>query len=403
MKNKTKTQTASAVLKKTFSLMLSLIMLLSLTVSIDFSAFATSKSSSDAINWVKSKVGTAIDYDGYYGSQCVDLILAYYNYLGVATVGGNGCDYATNKLPSGWTRTKGGTPKVGDILVYAGGTGYGHVAIYESNSSLYHQNAGGKVKQEAKKYTSIVAYDGGKYWGCIHPNFSGTTPTVTNLTVKFNGNGGTVSTNSMSVSKNAIMGKNIPTATRYGYLFDGWYTAASGGTRYTNSTKITSNITLYAHWSKINDYTGGLKSGRIYQIVNKKSGLALQASGTGNGSLVKQQPKNTNNKSQLWKVGFGGGTVFSSVNGGRVMDIKGGDSNMANGAELQLFGFDNDNKDNRTFIPVSRGSGYYSIHALHSNRVLDVAGASTNTGVQIQQYYYTGNAQQLFSFEWRFV
>ena len=116
MKNKTKTQTASAVLKKTFSLMLSLIMLLSLTVSIDFSAFATSKSSSDAINWVKSKVGTAIDYDGYYGSQCVDLILAYYNYLGVATVGGNGCDYATNKLPSGWTRTKGGTPKVGDIL-----------------------------------------------------------------------------------------------------------------------------------------------------------------------------------------------------------------------------------------------------------------------------------------------
>ncbi len=226
-----------------------------------------------------------------------------------------------------------------------------------------------------------------------------TSTSTTNVTVKFNGNGGTVSTSSMSVSKNAIMGKNIPTATRYGYLFDGWYTAASGGTRYTNSTKITSNITLYAHWSKINDYTGGLKSGRIYQIVNKKSGLALQASGTGNGSLVKQQPKNTNNKSQLWKVGFGGGTVFSSVNGGRVMDIKGGDSNMANGAKLQLFGFDNDNKDNRTFIPVSRGSGYYSIHALHSNRVLDVAGASTNTGVQIQQYYYTGNAQQLFSFE----
>ena len=183
MKKETKAQTASAAVKKLLSIMLALVMLFSITAGIDFSAFATSKSSSNAINWVKSKVGTAIDYDGYYGSQCVDLILAYYNYLGVATVGGNGCDYATNKLPSGWTRTKGGTPKTGDILVYAGGTEYGHVAIYESNSSLYHQNAGGKVKQEAKKYTSIVAYDGGKYWGCIHPNFSGTTPMVTTPSV----------------------------------------------------------------------------------------------------------------------------------------------------------------------------------------------------------------------------
>ena len=215
-------------------------------------------------------------------------------------------------------------------------------------------------------------------------------------TIAYNGNGGTVSESSLSVSKGSTMGSKIPTATRNGYLFDGWYSAASGGTRYTNSTSINSNTTLYAHWSKINDYSGGLKSGRIYRIVNKKSGMALQASGTGDGSLVKQQPINDSN-SQLWKVGFAGGVVFSSVNGGRVFDIKSG--SMANEAQLQLYGLDDASKHNRIFIPVSRGSGYYSIHALHSNRVLDVAGASTNAGTQIQQYYYTGNAQQLFSFQ----
>ena len=60
-------------------------------------AKATSKTSDEAINWVKSQVGNSIDADGAYGAQCVDLIRAYYNFLGVAQVRGNGCDYATDK------------------------------------------------------------------------------------------------------------------------------------------------------------------------------------------------------------------------------------------------------------------------------------------------------------------
>lgn len=44
-------------------------------------AKATSKTSDEAINWVKSQVGNSIDADGAYGAQCVDLIRAYYNFL----------------------------------------------------------------------------------------------------------------------------------------------------------------------------------------------------------------------------------------------------------------------------------------------------------------------------------
>lgn len=41
---------------------------------------------------------------------------------------------------------RGGTPQKGDILVFSGNSNnpYGHVAIYESEYSTYHQNFDGK-------------------------------------------------------------------------------------------------------------------------------------------------------------------------------------------------------------------------------------------------------------------
>ena len=41
----------------------------------------------------------------------------------------------------------------------------------------------------------------------------------------------------------------LPTLSATGYDFDGWYTSSSGGTKVTNSTNITGNMTLYAHWT----------------------------------------------------------------------------------------------------------------------------------------------------------
>ena len=47
---------------------------------------------------------------------------------------------------------------------------------------------------------------------------------------------------------------SLPTATRSGsYSFDGWYTAASGGTQITTAYTFSANTTVYAHWT----YTGG--------------------------------------------------------------------------------------------------------------------------------------------------
>ena len=67
---------------------------------------------------------------------------------------------------------------------------------------------------------------------------------------------------------------NLPTLTRDGYIFDGWYTAQEGGTKVTETSTYTnrSNGSLYAHWIQaasysINDnltYTGEEQTGITY-------------------------------------------------------------------------------------------------------------------------------------------
>ena len=71
-------------------------------------------------------------------------------------------------------------------------------------------------------------------------------------TIAFNGNGGTPSVTSMTTIDQKL--PELPTATHSGsYSFDGWYTAASGGTKITTAYVFSANTTAYAHWT----YTGG--------------------------------------------------------------------------------------------------------------------------------------------------
>ena len=42
----------------------------------------------------------------------------------------------------------------------------------------------------------------------------------------------------------------LPDATKTGYTFAGWWTEKDGGTRITNTTKVTENKIYYAHWTK---------------------------------------------------------------------------------------------------------------------------------------------------------
>ena len=76
---------------------------------------------------------------------------------------------------------------------------------------------------------------------------------VNSYTLAFDGNGGKASESSRTVQYGSQYG-SLPTATRAGHTFQGWYTARSGGSKYDFGTAVTGDVTLYAHWS-VNSYT----------------------------------------------------------------------------------------------------------------------------------------------------
>ena len=73
--------------------------------------------------------------------------------------------------------------------------------------------------------------------------------TINKYTLTFNANNGTVSPT--SITQNYGTSLTLPTPTRSGYNFLGWYTAASGGTKRTYTTMPAVSETLYAQWSQI--------------------------------------------------------------------------------------------------------------------------------------------------------
>ena len=95
-------------------------------------------------------------------------------------------------------------------------------------------------------------------------------------TITFNGNGGTLSVTSMTTIDQKL--SELPTATHSGrYSFDGWYTAASGGTKITTATVFYENTTVYAHWTYIGGggSSGGSGGGgdHTYHTIRAISGL----------------------------------------------------------------------------------------------------------------------------------
>lgn len=78
-----------------------------------------------------------------------------------------------------------------------------------------------------------------------------TTTTTTTVKVTLNPNGGKCSSSTLVVRKGYTY-SSLPTPTRSGYTFKGWYTKKSGGSKVSSTTKVTTDKahTLYAHWKE---------------------------------------------------------------------------------------------------------------------------------------------------------
>ena len=150
--------------------------------------------------------------------------------------------------------------------------------------------------------------------------------TANSYTVTFNPNGGTVATTSASVKFGSAYG-TLPTPTRadstdsasgktISYAFEGWYTAANGGTKVTDTSLVNtaSDHSIYAHWISKPIITGGSAD-----WFNKKVNIKLEVPSTSDtGSVKYQYYVSTSNSSQLggeWKDTSASGSATVSSNG----------------------------------------------------------------------------------------
>lgn len=108
---------------------------------------------------------------------------------------------------------------------------------------------------------SDVKYNGYKTdWDKVTVNTTGNDTLTSKVQylcdINFDLNGGTINgsgtMDKQTVYSNEKLGTaSVPTTPpqRTGYDFDGWYTQAEGGTKYTFTEAVSSNIILYAHWN----------------------------------------------------------------------------------------------------------------------------------------------------------
>ena len=97
----------------------------------------------------------------------------------------------------------------------------------------------------------------------------------------------------------------MPTASKTGYTFNGWYTAASGGTKITTSTKVTAAVTYYAQYS-INSYN-------IKYDANGGSGGTTKSLNYNVGVLANAPTVTRTNYNFLgWFTAASGGTKITS-------------------------------------------------------------------------------------------
>lgn len=87
--------------------------------------------------------------------------------------------------------------------------------------------------------------------------------------VTFNANGGSSEEKTRKTEKDAEIG-SLPSAYRTGYLFDGWYTAKTGGVQVDADYVVSSDVTFWAHWIKSERVveSNGVVYDTIQQAIN---------------------------------------------------------------------------------------------------------------------------------------
>ncbi|QHS58177.1 RICIN domain-containing protein [Chitinophaga agri] len=134
-----------------------------------------------------------------------------------------------------------------------------------------------------------------------------------------------------------------------------------------------------------------------YSIVNRNSGLVMDAAGQGTASgTAIQQWTDNNGINQRWVVKYLGDNRYqiTGQQSGKSLDMKG--QSLQDGAELQLY--DYNGGENQQWTLSSVNGGYYYITGVQSGKVLEIPAQSTAAGAAVKQYTNNGGAHQQWEF-----
>jgi hypothetical protein len=146
----------------------------------------------------------------------------------------------------------------------------------------------------------------------------------------------------------------------------------------------------------------GINTSDWYEVVNENSGLCASAAGgaTANGTAVEQLAC-TGATSQLWQfvpVATGEYEVLNenAKAESESWNITGGVGATASGDLIQIWAYGGTGNTNELFAANAVSGGYYTFVADNSGLCIDTPGASTASGVQLQQYTCNGTGAQEF-------
>ena len=147
--------------KRSICILVTVCLLVAFTSASFVTAATNGHSQTEAVTWATSQIGKGLEYDGIYEYQCVDLIKYYYDYLGNASFAtGNANVYATNPLPSGWTR------------VYSNFQP-GDVAVWKTDYTEYTPNGGVYYRTSSLGHVGIIVSAGTSSFDAVNQNFLG--------------------------------------------------------------------------------------------------------------------------------------------------------------------------------------------------------------------------------------
>ena len=150
--------------------------------------------------------------------------------------------------------------------------------------------------------------------------------------------------------------------------------------------------------------TGSPIAAGTYKIINKNSGLALDAYGWGttDGTTIDQYGYGGGNN-QRWTLNYLGGGQYTivNVNANKALDVT---ASGGSGTWVQLW--DTNAGANQTWTITATGGGYYRLTpSYNANLALDVYGASGgnyaagSSNGRIDAYTWSGNANQQWAFQ----